>query len=168
MQTVADEFQGATVQERFLIMMHECIGKMQEEMHGFRGMLANITEFITTAHICTVLRPPADEVIDAAYFDQLIEAVQKTPRISVDALWAINRSYGGQRHHISVYVQLKERVMVQQVSREMIAQVSHAFQRPVAMDQWAETCLRHITDVTTSCNSEGSLVHPVLFHARYP
>ena len=113
-----------TVQERFLLMMNERIGKIEDTLHDLR-------EFITTDFVSTSLEMPrGSDVIDAAFMKRLVLAVGKTRHVSVDAAWAaVYPPFGTSKTStgIAFYAQLKTRIMVAQASAEMNTQIAAEF-----------------------------------------
>jgi hypothetical protein len=130
--TLAADFGAATTLERFMMMMNERIGGIEEAVLGIRDSLADLASFITTDVVVSHMT-----VLKSAHVDQtsfvraVIAAVQKTPRVAVATAWAIVTDRGGDGNSVALYLQLKSRVVPLQVSDGMNESILLAFDRAV-------------------------------------
>jgi hypothetical protein len=140
----AADFAGATVQERFSIMMNERIGNVEGAIRELRGaladvcdMLADVRDFVTTDVVyCTIDVPKmAHPEIGPAFLDRLIDAVQKTRRVDVDAARCSMYSEHD-LHYTTVFLHLKAPIILSRATHEMNEHIVAAFPSLVSIHAW--------------------------------
>ena len=122
MNDFAADFIGATAQERFSIMMNERIGNLEESVKELRDLLSDIHGFLTTNVLFGVLSIPKRQRIqvdDPAFLDMFIDVVQKTRGVVVDAARCTIDNNLGDRHLVSVFIELKKPIVATCVSNEI-------------------------------------------------
>jgi hypothetical protein len=120
-----DELLAATAQERFLVMINERVGGIEDAVREMRGTLADVAAFLTTdvASIHIHLPKSACADIDTAFLERTIAAVQRTRGVVVATAWAvlIGNVFGATSdyHTMSIYLRFKARLVLTNASEEM-------------------------------------------------
>ena len=146
------DFPDASTQERFLMMMNERIGNIEETLYDLKAMVSNIAKFTTTDFITSFINLPRNvcKDIDTAFVKRIIIAVEKTRHVQVKTAWVIDhnpKSYD-RAHSISIYLQLKEQVLLSSIYAEINANLRGEFEVGASYFQmWHSSSLVDINNV---------------------
>ena len=153
-----DAIEGATPQEKFLMMMNDRIGNMEETLFEMRNTMIELREYITTTIVgsCITLPKEAYPAIDESIVDKVVAAVQTDARIIVDRAWVIfcDNGHDGD-YHLTIKLQLEKRVVAKDVSAEMSEHIVTALGALYVHD-WTSTTLAQVERL---CHYDGNTVH---------
>ena len=133
------------MQERYLMMLAQRVGKMEE-------MLVDLHKFLVTkAMRGTMPAVPSSTVIDESFLIKVVEALQRDPRVLVEHAWVIVHPpyYLPQVHSITVFLKLKKDVIASQVSADMSGHVGEA----LGISTWTSACLASVDEM---CKDGGT------------
>lgn len=109
----------STPQEKFLIMLVERVGNLEETMFKTMDMINDIRKFLMTNVIRGCVYLPSGFDVDKTILDKIVAAVQENKFIMVERAWVIVRTISASDKNMSIYLQVKDPVIVGQVSESM-------------------------------------------------
>ena len=72
-----DDFASFTPQEKFMMMLAERVGTLEETMHKMMHMMGDVHKFMVTKSIRSYFDMPMHVHVDAAILPRIVAAVQK-------------------------------------------------------------------------------------------
>jgi hypothetical protein len=127
-----DLYAGATTQERFMMMMNERIGGIEEAVVKIGDAMSDMMYSFMDDVLVSSMVVATSMDIDATFVRRLAAAVQNTRRVAVSTAWASVHYGGGYTHTISVYLKLRAPVVASRVCEEMQRHVQAEFGREVS------------------------------------
>ena len=170
---LVDDFATATSQEKFMLMLVERVGGIEDKMHTMMRMMSDIYKFMTTKFLRgSITVPKGLNIIDAALLPRIVAAVQKNEFVVVQHAWVIVHPsvypsvYSSELHtHVSVYLQLKENVIARLVTSSMNAHVVEDLGLKQSHAQaWESTDL----DIVANVCKGGMSGKPVVYEQTFP
>jgi len=107
--------------------MNDRIGNIEETLHELKAMVFNIAKFTTTDFINLHAKIPRSVCteIDTNFLKRIIKAVEKTRHFKVKTAWIIIYKVNYTLYHqFSIYMQLKEHVVISSMSEEILQHLS--------------------------------------------
>jgi hypothetical protein len=160
------DFETATPQEKFMMMMNDRIGNVEETLHELREMMSSIYGFLTTKALnASFCRPQTGCLFNQSFLERLVTAIQRTPKVSVAEAWVI--VYPVSTHlgvyNASIYLRLKQDVIAKQVTNEMNEHIIDEFKFPIHSypSAWTGTYLDNMDKI---CNASGISEKSSVFH----
>ncbi len=161
------DFDTATLQEKFLMMMNDRIGNVEEKMHDIIGMMSDIHASLTTTSIRSdIIVPNSMHTIDAGFVDKMIAALERVPGILVAESWVIlhKTTIKLPDQCATVYLRLKKSIIIKKESMKMNERYLKEFNMPYYSQMtWLETCLDNIDYF---CLEKGNGM-PEVFHKMH-
>ena len=151
-----DELVVATSQEKFLMMINERVGMIEEKMFELHTLVSGISDFLMVDTLsCYISLPQAIcSVVDDAFLEKFVVSVEKTPRVNVAETWVVVHAPhvlppSTAHRSVSVYMRLKKSVIVKQVADKMNAHIIKDFGFPGIsyVQDWREASLTNIESV---------------------
>lgn len=106
-----------TVHDKFLMMMNDRIGNMEESIFKLTEMFEDMMIHITDEYISTYMNLPIGiiTIIDENFVNKIVTAIEKNKLIIVKKIWVI---YTVSRDYLntSIYLKLKNPIIVKRMS----------------------------------------------------
>lgn len=114
-----DELVASTPQEKFMLMLAERVGNLEETLFKTMGMINDIRKFLMTKVLRGHMSLPSGFDVDKIILDKIVAAVQENQFVIVERAWVIVRTISSLDKYMSIYLQVKDPVIVGQVSESM-------------------------------------------------
>ncbi len=143
---MADDFPAATPQERFLCMLVERVGALEQTTNRIAVMLEDVHRFLMTDSLrCFMIEPDEGVAVDAALLEKIVAAVQKNARVVVKHALMTPFSTIDHRPAVSVYLKLKDSVVPGQVSPSLCEHIASDVGTP--RSEWEAATVEHMESV---------------------
>ena len=156
----------ATSQEKFLMMINERVGTIDERLFELHTMVAGICEFLFVDTLSCYITTSLQQVIDDAFLEKMIDTIEKTSLVKVDEIWIIARPSSSSNAMSNVMYNiclcLKNKVIAKQVAAKMKMHITDEYPGISFVEDWRETS-RKIIEHSCKCKLWGT---PKVFYAR--
>lgn len=165
-----DDLVASTPQEKFMLMLAERVGNLEETMFKTMGMINDIHKFLMTKVMRGNINLPSAFDVDKIILDTIVAAVQENKFIVVERAWLI--VYHNQ--NISIYLQVKDPVIVGQVSASMNRHILRALNSTTSLNiteshTWAADDVSTLDEMEKGGGvcSKGIYGKPVVLYADF-
>ena len=165
MSTFVDDFKDMSTEQKFMLMLVERIGAIEEVVCRMQMMLTDLYEHLVHDLMFSSMNLPIDAFPDDAstIADRVAAAIQEIDRVRVKHVWVVVHP-GLRPPPISIFVRLDKRIMVEHVSAAMNKKLSIEFGvTPSHFLKWNETSL----ECVEHCLEGGLSGKPVVYEKSF-
>ena len=109
---------NATTQEKFMIMMNDRIGNIEEQLFKLTNMFETVIKYITDEYISTTMNIPTRLYpnIDEDFLNKIVKGVDLTNHVKIKKIWILFSNISDYNNTIIIYIQLDKPIILNKLS----------------------------------------------------